>query len=101
MFCVEILSVGRLVSDGCICVSTAMASWTPVDGSSTEAEDNTSSFDVEDTVSEMINSLINNAKCKDEPSYLFAIKDILNVRRYYYAASISRKKDNRGAPPPK
>jgi hypothetical protein len=51
-------------------------------------------FDVEDILSRMIDSSINNARSKDELSSLFTIGDVLNVRLYYKAASVSQRKNN-------
>ena len=48
-------------------------------------------FDMQDILSKMIDSAINNAKGKDEMSSLFTIEDILNVRLYYKAASVLQR----------
>jgi len=91
---IEITSVSRLVGLGCACVSTVMAKWKP---------NNTSTFtdaldlpDVEKILSSMIDASINNAKGEGELSSLFTIEDVLNVRLYYKAASVSQRKEDNG-----
>jgi len=45
----------------------------------------------------MIGSSIHNTKGKEELSSLFAIEDVLSVRLYYVAASLSQREDENGA----
>jgi len=90
--CIEISSVARYVGLGCACVSTAMASWKPSNTVSIEGAD-LFNFDVGDILNRMIDSCINNAKPKDELSSLFTIGDVLNVRLYYKAASVSQREN--------
>jgi hypothetical protein len=66
------------------------------DGSLTEAV-NAHDFDLEETLGRMIDSSIHNAKGKEELSSLFTIEDVLNVRLYYVAASLSQREDENGA----
>ena len=86
--CIEISSVSRLVGLGCAGVSTVMARWKSNNNTSTKDLFN---FDMQDILSKMIDSAINNAKGKDEMSSLFTIEDILNVRLYYKAASVLQR----------
>jgi len=50
-------------------------------------------FDVEEVLSQMIDSSINNAKGNGELSSFFTIGDVLNVRLYYIAGSVSQRKE--------
>lgn len=94
--CVVISSFARCVGLGCACVSTVIARLILNDGSLTEAV-NAHDFDLEETLSRMIDSSIHNAKGKEELSSLFTIEDVLNVRLYYVAASLSQREDEHGA----
>ncbi|KAL7534581.1 hypothetical protein ACHAXR_006690 [Thalassiosira sp. AJA248-18] len=92
--CIEISSVSRFVGLGCACASTVMATWKPREGLSSEDVE-MFNFNIEDVLSRMLDSSINNAKGKDELSSLFTIGDVLNVRVYYKAAaSFSQRKGN-------
>ena len=68
--------------------STVIASWKLTNSPSTEGA-GAFNFDIQAILSKMIDSAIDNAKGKDELSSLFTIGDILNVRLYYKAASVS------------
>jgi len=92
--CIELSSVARYVGLGCACVSTVIASWKPSNGSQMEEAADVFNFDMEDILSKMIDLSVSNAKSKDELSSLFTIGDVLNVRVYYKAASVSQKKNN-------
>ena len=94
--CVVISSFARCVGLGCACVSTVIARLILDDGSLTE-EVNAHDFDLEETLSRMIDSSIDNAKGNGEMSSLFTIEDVLNVRLYYVAASLSQRENKNGA----
>ena len=89
--CIGISSVSRFIGLGCACVSTVMAFWKPADNVSGD-DAATFNFDMENVLSKMIDSSINNAKSKDDLSSLFTFGDILNVRLYYKAASVSSRR---------
>jgi uncharacterized protein (TIGR00290 family) len=93
--CVVISSYSRCVGLGCACVSTVIARLILDDRSSTEAV-HAHDFDLGETLSRMIDSSIQNAKGKGESSSLFTIEDVLNVRLYYVAASVSQRKNKHG-----
>ncbi len=88
---VEISSIARFVGRGCACVSTIIAKLIPCNNSLT-SDENELCFDLEDVLSRMIDTSINNSKGKNEMSSLFTIDEVLNVRLYYVAASVSRRK---------
>lgn len=90
---IEITSVSRLVGLGCACVSTVTAKWKPNTSTSLDALDLP---DVEKILSSMIDASINNAKGEGELSSLLTIEDVLNVRLYYKAASVSQRKEDNG-----
>ena len=94
--CVVISSFARCVGLGCACVSIVIARLILNDGSLTEAV-NGHDFDLEETLSRMIDSSIHNAKGNGELSSLFTIEDVLNVRLYYVAASLSQRENEDGA----
>ena len=94
--CVQISSIARLVGRGCACVSTVMANLIPCNNS-LALDVNEVCFDIEDVLSRMVDASIENAKGENEMSSLFTIDEVLNVRLYYIAASISRKKVRTGA----
>ena len=89
--CIEVSAVARYLGLGCACVSTVMATWKYRD-SSIETMD-LFNFDVEEVLSQMIDSSINNAKGNGELSSFFTIGDVLNVRLYYIAGSVSQRKE--------
>ena len=77
-------SISRSMGSGCASMSTVMASWK-------EGTLNTSmNLDTEQVLSQMIDLAIRNAKRNDDDQALFSVKDILNVRLYYKAASVSK-----------
>ncbi len=88
---VEISSIARFVGRGCACVSTVIANLIPCNNSLT-SDVNELCFDLEDVLSRMIDTSINNSKGKNEMSSLFTIDEVLNVRVYYVAASVSKRK---------
>jgi hypothetical protein len=81
-------SVSRLMGCGCASMSTVMASWK--DSSSCACADDTMNLDTEQVISQMIDLAISNAKRNGDEHTLFSVKDVLHVRLYYTAASISR-----------
>lgn len=91
--CVVISSISRFVGLGCACVSTVIARLIPSNDSLIETA-NAYDFDVEEILSRMIDFSTQHAKEKDELSSLFNTEDVLNVRLYYIAASVSRRVDN-------
>jgi len=91
---IEITSTSRLVGLGCACVSTVMAKWKP--NSTSTFTDTQDLPNVEKILSSMIDASINNAKGEGELSSLFTIQDVLNVRLYYKAASVSQRKEVNG-----
>jgi hypothetical protein len=74
-------SVSRSMGSGCASMSTVMASCSVCP--------DTMDFDTEQCLSQMIDLAIKTAKKKDEDQTLFSVKDVLNVRLYYTAASVS------------
>jgi len=94
--CIEISAVARYTGLGCACVSTVVASLKPSCAGSREMDDanDVVNMDIENILSKMIDSAINNAKDLKELGSLFTIGDILNVRLYYKAASVSQRKSN-------
>jgi uncharacterized protein YjdB len=73
-------------------VSTVIARLIPNNDSLIETAD-AYDFDVEEILSKMIDFSTQYAKEKGELSSLFNIEDVLNVRLYYIAASVSRRVD--------
>jgi hypothetical protein len=90
--CVVISSISRFVGLGCACVSTVMARLVPSNDSLIETA-NAYDFDIEEILSRMIDFSTQHAKEKGELSSLFNMEDVLNVRLYYIAASVSRRVD--------
>jgi enamine deaminase RidA (YjgF/YER057c/UK114 family) len=90
--CVVISSIARFVGSGCACVSTVISRLIHNE-TSVHAYD----FDLEETLSRMIDSSVNNAKCMEELSSLFTINDVLNVRLYYVAASVLQRENKKNA----
>ena len=90
--CVVISSISRFVGLGCACVSTVIARLIPNNDSLIETAD-AYDFDVEEILSKMIDFSTQYAKEKGELSSLFNIEDVLNVRLYYIATSVSRRVD--------
>mmetsp|Transcript_12974 Transcript_12974/g.21252 ORF Transcript_12974/g.21252 Transcript_12974/m.21252 type:complete len:905 (-) Transcript_12974:829-3543(-) len=76
-----ISSVSRSMGSGCASMSTVTASSSCADAIS---------LDTEQVLSKMVELAIKSAKKKDEDQTLFTVKDILNVRLYYTAASVSK-----------
>jgi hypothetical protein len=91
--CVVISSISRYVGLGCACVSTVIARLIPNNDSLIETA-NAYDFDIEEILSNMIDFSTQHAKEKGELSSLFNMEDVLNVRLYYIAASVSRRVDN-------
>lgn len=78
-------SVSRSISSGCASMSTVMASL--IDTTSATSIN----IDTEHVLNKMIDLAIRNTKRKDDDEQsLFTVKDILNVRLYYQAASVSK-----------
>ncbi|KAL7437368.1 hypothetical protein ACHAXM_009085 [Skeletonema potamos] len=80
-------SVSRSMGSGCASMSTVMASCS--------ACHDALNFDTEQVLSQMIDLAIKSAKKKDEDQTLFSVKDILNVRLYYIAASVSKMSESK------
>lgn len=89
---VVISSIARCVGLGCACVSTVIARLILDDASLMEAV-HAYDLDLQDTLSRMVDSSIHNAKGEGELSSLFTIEDMLNVRLYYVAASVSQREN--------
>ena len=87
--CVVISSISRFVGLGCACVSTVIARLIPNNDSLIETAD-AYDFNMEEILSKMIDFSTQHG----ELSSLFNIEDVLNVRMYYIAASVSRRVDN-------
>ena len=87
--CVVISSISRFVGLGCACVSTVIARLIPNNDSLIETAD-AYDFNMEEILSKMIDFSTQHG----ELSSLFNIEDVLNVRLYYIAASVSRRVDN-------
>ena len=79
-------SVSRSMGSGCASMSTVMASCSGPD---------TRNLDTEQVLSQMIDLAIKTAKKKDEDQTLFTVKDVLNVRLYYVAASVSKLSESK------
>ncbi|KAK1741391.1 diphthine--ammonia ligase [Skeletonema marinoi] len=79
---ISMSSVSRSMGSGCASMSTVMASCTSCPDAM--------NLDTEQVLSQMIDLAIKTAKKRDEDQTLFSIKDILNVRLYYTAASVSK-----------
>mmetsp|Transcript_14354 Transcript_14354/g.22147 ORF Transcript_14354/g.22147 Transcript_14354/m.22147 type:complete len:914 (+) Transcript_14354:104-2845(+) len=75
-------SISRSMGSGCASMSTVMASCASCS--------NAMNLDTEQVLSEMIDLAMKTAKKRDEEQALFSVKDILNVRLYYTAASVSK-----------
>jgi diphthine-ammonia ligase len=88
--CVKISSIARFVGSGCASVSTVIARLVPNETALKEIV-HAYDFDLEETLSRMIDSSVNIAKSKEELSSLFTIEDVLNVRLYYVAASVLQR----------
>ena len=83
---ITINSVSRYVGKDCACISTVTAD---IDISSV---DSMNKFDMENILSQMIDTAIRSATCNkdnESSSLFFNINNVLNVRLYYVAAAIS------------
>lgn len=82
---VVLSSVSRSMGSGCVSMSTVVASL--IDTASATSINH----DIEHVLSQMIDLAVRNTKRKgDDEQSIFTLKDILNVRLYYQAASVSK-----------
>lgn len=79
---ITLSSISRSMGSGCASMSTVMANCASCS--------NAMNLDTEQVLSDMIDLAIKTAKRTDEDQSLFSVKDILNVRLYYTAASVSK-----------